>query len=203
MPFVYAMMRCCTDAYQHALEVSPMGEILKKGTRVTGTDRTKLAADLKKRYEAGESIRSLAAATGRSYGFVQRILAESGVSLRGGGRVRGRLLRRGNAASGQLSGAGRPEIPIQIFLTDASAGPAVEESLRGLLLTAGVEDIHYSHPGPLAGAGSRVPSEDEDSRKYFPLQKAVILVVREQDRRPGSRWRRSARRPAWHPAVMR
>lgn len=68
-----------------------MTETLKKGTRVTGADRTKLAADLKKRYESGESIRSLAGATGRSYGFVHRILTESGVNLRGrGGATRGK-----------------------------------------------------------------------------------------------------------------
>jgi len=68
-----------------------VSETLKKGTRVTGADRTKLAADLRKRYSAGESIRALAAATGRSYGFVHRILAESGVALRGrGGATRGR-----------------------------------------------------------------------------------------------------------------
>src|ERR1035437_2971325 len=60
-------------------------ETLKKGTRVTGADRTKLASDLKKRYDGGESIRSLAASTGRSYGFVHRILTETGVSLRGRG----------------------------------------------------------------------------------------------------------------------
>jgi hypothetical protein len=66
-------------------------ETLKKGTRVTGADREKLAADLKKRYDSGESIRALAATTGRSYGFVHRILSESGVSLRGrGGATRGR-----------------------------------------------------------------------------------------------------------------
>jgi Helix-turn-helix domain len=66
-------------------------ETLKKGTRVTGADRAKLAADLKKRYDGGESIRALAAATGRSYGFVHRILTENGVSLRGrGGATRGR-----------------------------------------------------------------------------------------------------------------
>ena len=62
-----------------------MTETLKKGTRVTGADRTKLAADLKKRYNAGESIRSLAGSTGRSYGFVHRILTETGVTLRGRG----------------------------------------------------------------------------------------------------------------------
>ncbi|MBO0813840.1 MAG: transcriptional regulator [Actinobacteria bacterium] len=68
-----------------------MTETLKKGTRVTGADRAKLAADLKKRYDSGESIRALAATTGRSYGFVHRILTENGVSLRGrGGATRGR-----------------------------------------------------------------------------------------------------------------
>jgi Helix-turn-helix domain len=66
-------------------------ETLKKGTRVTGADRTKLASDLKKRYSAGESIRSLASSTGRSYGFIHRILSESGVALRGrGGATRGK-----------------------------------------------------------------------------------------------------------------
>ena len=68
-----------------------MAETLKKGTRVTGADRAKLAADLKKRYDSGESIRALAATTGRSYGFVHRILTETGVTLRGrGGATRGK-----------------------------------------------------------------------------------------------------------------
>ncbi len=53
--------------------------------RVTGDDRSTLAADLKKRYEKGESIRLLAASSGRSYGFVHRILSESGTTLRGRG----------------------------------------------------------------------------------------------------------------------
>ena len=71
-----------------------MTETLKKGTRVTGADRNKLATELKKRYDGGESIRSLAASTGRSYGFVHRILTESGVSLRGrGGATRGKPKR--------------------------------------------------------------------------------------------------------------
>ena len=59
--------------------------ILRKGTRVTGEDRSKLATDLKDRYNAGESIRSLALSTGRSYGFIHRILTETGVALRGRG----------------------------------------------------------------------------------------------------------------------
>ena len=58
---------------------------LKKGARITGNDRNKLMGDLKRRYTGGASIRELAADTGRSYGFVHRILAESGVALRGRG----------------------------------------------------------------------------------------------------------------------
>nr|WP_156003792.1 helix-turn-helix domain-containing protein [Streptomonospora sp. PA3] len=64
---------------------------MKKGTRVTGTERSELASELKRRYDEGESIRSLAAATGRSYGFVHRLLTEAGVTLRG----RGGATRRG------------------------------------------------------------------------------------------------------------
>ena len=56
---------------------------LKKGARITGTQRDKLATDLKKKYEKGASIRALAESTGRSYGFVHRVLSETGVTLRG------------------------------------------------------------------------------------------------------------------------
>jgi hypothetical protein len=71
-------------------------ETLKKGTRVTGADRTKLASELQRRYSAGESIRALASSTGRSYGFIHRILAESGVTLRSrGGATRGRAKAKG------------------------------------------------------------------------------------------------------------
>jgi helix-turn-helix protein len=70
-----------------------VAETLKKGTRVTGAERNKLATDLKKRYDSGESIRALANATGRSYGFVHRILTETGVALRGrGGATRGKAV---------------------------------------------------------------------------------------------------------------
>ena len=64
---------------------------LSKGRRITGNDRDKLAVDLQKKYDAGKSIRELAASTGRSYGFVHRILSESGTTLRGrGGATRGK-----------------------------------------------------------------------------------------------------------------
>ena len=64
---------------------------LSKGRRVTGAERDKLAADLGKKYAGGMSIRALAESTGRSYGFVHRILVESGTTLRGrGGATRGK-----------------------------------------------------------------------------------------------------------------
>ena len=62
-----------------------MADALKKGSRVTGAERDRLAADLRKKYDAGQSIRTLAAASGRSYGFVHRMLSESGAALRGRG----------------------------------------------------------------------------------------------------------------------
>ena len=58
---------------------------LKKGSRVTGGDRESLSSQLKKKYEGGSSIRALAEEHGRSYGFVHRILSESGAALRGRG----------------------------------------------------------------------------------------------------------------------
>jgi hypothetical protein len=64
--------------------------VLRKGARITGSDRSKLAAELKKAYEKGTSIRELADKHGRSYGFIHRVLSESGVTLRGrGGATRG------------------------------------------------------------------------------------------------------------------
>lgn len=55
---------------------------LQKGARITGAERTKLARDLKKSYAKGTSIRDLAQAHGRSYGWVHRVLTEAGVTLR-------------------------------------------------------------------------------------------------------------------------
>jgi hypothetical protein len=68
-----------------------VADTLKKGSRVTGGERDRLAADLRRRYDSGASIRTLADSTGRSYGFVHRILTESGATLRGrGGATRGK-----------------------------------------------------------------------------------------------------------------
>jgi predicted transcriptional regulator len=56
--------------------------VLPKGARITGAERSKLAAELKKQYAKGKSIRELADSHGRSYGFVHRVLSESGATLR-------------------------------------------------------------------------------------------------------------------------
>jgi hypothetical protein len=73
-----------------------VGEI-RKGVRLTGADRDKLAARLVEQYEQGASIRALAESTGRSYGFVHRVLSESEVTLRGrGGATRGRTQGSGS-----------------------------------------------------------------------------------------------------------
>ena len=47
---------------------------IPKSTRVTGTDRVQLQAQLRKDYLAGASLRALAGECGRSYGFIHRIL---------------------------------------------------------------------------------------------------------------------------------
>lgn len=57
----------------------------RKSSRVTGAARTALAADVKRRYEGGATIRQLAAELGRSYGFVYRLLDDAGAQMRGRG----------------------------------------------------------------------------------------------------------------------
>jgi hypothetical protein len=72
---------------------------LTKGARITGDQRSSLGTTFGERYAGGESIRSIASDTGRSYGFVHGVLKESGATLRGrGGATRGP--RRG--AAGKL-----------------------------------------------------------------------------------------------------
>jgi predicted transcriptional regulator len=61
-----------------------------KGARITGAERERLASTLRKNYDNGASLRALAEQTGRSYGFVHRVLTDTGVTLRGrGGAPRG------------------------------------------------------------------------------------------------------------------
>lgn len=68
---------------------------IEKNARITGKAREQLRETLKKKYERGASIRQLAEWTGRSYGFIHRVLSESGVTLRG----RGGNTRRAGAQS--------------------------------------------------------------------------------------------------------
>lgn len=55
-------------------------------TRITGPQRTQLANHLTQLYENGNSIRDLCHQTGRSYGFIHRILTAHGTQLRTRGR---------------------------------------------------------------------------------------------------------------------
>lgn len=71
------------------------GATADKSRRIIGAERQVLADDLVKRYSEGESIRALASATGRSYGFVHRVLTENGVSLRQRGGARKRRIPHG------------------------------------------------------------------------------------------------------------
>lgn len=74
---------------------------LNKGARILDADRDKLAAELRKCYEKGTAIRDLAQSIVRSYGFVHRILAESGVTLRDCG---GANNRKGKGAKRSAKG---------------------------------------------------------------------------------------------------
>lgn len=76
-----------------------MTKKLAKGSRITGQARSDLTPQLVRRYEAGESIRSIADGIGRSYGFVHGVLVEAGVTLRGrGGATRGAAAEARKAA---------------------------------------------------------------------------------------------------------
>ena len=60
-----------------------------KGKWVTGGARKELAEVFAREYKEGRSIRAIAEAHGRSYGFVHRVLTEADVPLRTrGGDVR-------------------------------------------------------------------------------------------------------------------
>lgn len=61
--------------------------------RLIGAAREHLVAGLVERYTAGVSIRELAEATGRSYGFVHAALLAAGVTMRPRGGARRPRLR--------------------------------------------------------------------------------------------------------------
>ena len=76
---------------------------ISRGRRITGQERQALGKQLAARYEKGASIRALAESTGRSYGFVHRLLSDGGVELRGRGGAQNRGKRRQDVAVGSIS----------------------------------------------------------------------------------------------------
>ena len=82
-----ATMRAPTSAEGH---VQTKLRTSAAAQRKIASGRSTLAKELVKRYTSGESIRSLASSTGRSYGFIHRVLTESGVNLRQRGGARRR-----------------------------------------------------------------------------------------------------------------
>ncbi|MFI2376185.1 helix-turn-helix domain-containing protein [Streptomyces sp. NPDC018964] len=73
---------------------------MEKGKQITGRARAELAREMKEQYENGLSIRAIAEAHGRSYGFVHRVLTEADAPLRS---------RGGNRAHRRLAETGRPQ----------------------------------------------------------------------------------------------
>jgi hypothetical protein len=73
------------NSHETPADMRRTGISLRRGARIAGSTRDKLAADLKRKYERGASIRALAESTGRLYGFIHRVLSEAGVQLRGRG----------------------------------------------------------------------------------------------------------------------
>jgi CRISPR-associated endoribonuclease Cas6 len=103
----------------------PEGNHLGKGRPITGAERQTIAKDLVQRYSGGETIRTLASATGRSYGFVHRVLTESGVTLRRRGRtarrrrpVRETRSRASGTSAAQATVRRIPETPLIFDMID-------------------------------------------------------------------------------------
>ncbi|NJP80765.1 helix-turn-helix domain-containing protein [Streptomyces telluris] len=68
---------------------------MEGGKHYDADQRRRIGAELRALYEDGASIRDLTRSTGRSYGFVHRVLLEAGVTLRGRGGPRVRRAGRG------------------------------------------------------------------------------------------------------------
>ena len=104
---------------------------IKKGARITGANRDKLAATITKKYEGGASIRELAASTGRSYGFVHRLLSESGATMRGrGGATRGKDAKNGAGKTSAVTAV--KDVP-ETKTASGRAGATKKTASRGKL----------------------------------------------------------------------
>ncbi|MDX2709719.1 helix-turn-helix domain-containing protein [Streptomyces sp. PA03-6a] len=54
----------------------------KNAIRLIGLERCQVGEEMKRKYEAGASIRALADEAGRSYGGVYRLLQDAGAAFR-------------------------------------------------------------------------------------------------------------------------
>ncbi|HEV2929309.1 MAG TPA: helix-turn-helix domain-containing protein [Propionibacteriaceae bacterium] len=115
-----------------------------KGRRIVGDERAALAKELAERYAEGENIRQLAAATGRSYGFVNNVLTEAGVQLRGRGGARWGTWRHGPTATASHD---------QLVATLAAQHPG--ERLTWNQARATLRAVHGNCSGKRAGAAAR------------------------------------------------
>lgn len=69
--------------------------VLSRNQRLPDSERTRVGAMLRERYEAGLSVRQLSRETGYSLGRIRRLLIESGVTFRPrGGAHRGSTKQR-------------------------------------------------------------------------------------------------------------
>lgn len=112
--------------------------------RISGAARRKVTPKIKKRYLHGVSIRRLAEETGRSYGFIHRILVEAGVTLRSRGRVDPNSARRklkkapGDRGSGPAEQGGAPpgaqlsprELDILRLMRDGLTNPEIADEFE-------------------------------------------------------------------------
>lgn len=115
---------------------------IARGTRITGEEREQLMLSCVRRYRAGESIRSLAADTGRSYGFIQGLLKEAGVPLR----------PRGGATRGAEAEADRAERQARVEAVRAAERVGTEP--------AGAPEPERAGTGP--ARPDRDPDQDQD-----------------------------------------
>ncbi|MGO4957561.1 helix-turn-helix domain-containing protein [Luteococcus sp. Sow4_B9] len=120
---------------------------LAPGVRIVGDQRIALGKELAERYAQGEAIRSMADDLGRSYGWVQGMLKEAGVTLRGrGGATRGaagaaraRLARGGSRARRTTDSRPSPTKPARsgngstagvVEMDDAAVEPTQETPVK-------------------------------------------------------------------------
>jgi hypothetical protein len=112
--------------------------------RIAGEQRERLVAQLRAAYEAGQSVRPPAAETGRSYGWVYRLLTDSGVTFRGRGGAHGRRRQGHPVAAGRYDGAAG-----QRDGSSPSAAPSTSDGRPDVAVVSRAT----ARPAPCYGAG--------------------------------------------------